>query len=397
MASKVFLLEEGRGEPDLLTPVDMTIKFRGGGLPTYATDSAFVAALGEPLGTNYYQYYNSTSGIIREYVKGTWRDQSNFFKYTTQEMVIATQNIIPDLDYLPYDDETVVIYVGGVPQFFGDSFTVSGKSITWISTELDVDVGSTVFVRYACERDGFSFNDNEIQRVIGVSIDNSVETLMEIPLEASEQSILEINLIAHNADFSKSSDFKYCVGVVRPAGGNVAINGNITSLHHNNPPGWVGGFVEADIVNQKIVLKAQGNVGETVYFSGYISRDVQFLNKAAFTVAAQTLDATSVAIAEWKMPEESQIQVEIRAMGQNAAGTEFADFKAIASFSRQASSDVVLDGSWTSLVENDPSDSWGGLDFVANTVLQKAQFMVEGKAATTINWQATFKIINFGA
>ena len=57
-------------------------------------------------------------------------------------------NTLPDLTYTPINSNTVELSVNGIVQTPGTDFTVSGKTITWSSTDFDLDTNDTVVVAY---------------------------------------------------------------------------------------------------------------------------------------------------------------------------------------------------------------------------------------------------------
>jgi hypothetical protein len=63
---------------------------------------------------------------------------------------IVTQDVIPDLLYMPRSPESVIMILAGVPQTYGIDFIVIGKGITWsfLNANVHVAVGDSVYFIY---------------------------------------------------------------------------------------------------------------------------------------------------------------------------------------------------------------------------------------------------------
>ena len=69
-------------------------------------------------------------------------------KLIRESLTVLAQNTLSDLSNTPLEVNSVCIFVEGVKQNTGIDFTMSGKSINWISPNINVNVGDTVVAIY---------------------------------------------------------------------------------------------------------------------------------------------------------------------------------------------------------------------------------------------------------
>jgi len=79
-----------------------------------------------------------------KYLSGT------VLSFPSDQKTIITQNIIPDLDNFPLDENSVMMFISGVGQRINFDFVVSGKSVLWNENNagFNLDPGMLIDFRY---------------------------------------------------------------------------------------------------------------------------------------------------------------------------------------------------------------------------------------------------------
>lgn len=69
-------------------------------------------------------------------------------KRRNEVVTVTSTNTINDLTYTPREPESVVLVVNAVPQIYTTDYTISGKEITWVSGDFDLETTDTVQAIY---------------------------------------------------------------------------------------------------------------------------------------------------------------------------------------------------------------------------------------------------------
>ena len=84
--------------------------------------------------------------VYREYLGKPTPDVT--YALRQEDLTITVLNTIPDLSYTPREPSSVTLFVSGIPQTYTTDFSVSGKSITWSSSDFNINPGDDVKAVY---------------------------------------------------------------------------------------------------------------------------------------------------------------------------------------------------------------------------------------------------------
>lgn len=138
-----FRAESIRNNAD--TAEIFSVKARAGLLPYYADDAAFITAKGSSAAAGD-AYINTTVKAIRRY-STSWETLAT--TKHVEALNIVTENVIPDLTYTPVEVNQIDLIVGGLLQAPTFDFSLSNKTLTWLSgSTITLQPGSVVYARY---------------------------------------------------------------------------------------------------------------------------------------------------------------------------------------------------------------------------------------------------------
>lgn len=140
------------------------------------------------------------------------------------------------------------------------------------------------------------------------------------------------------------------------------------------------------------VIEGAGLTASKTNAGQLLSAILALTGLSAAPATVSTTDATVTDLATVAVAENKSYIIEATVSAKNTDGSERYSAKVIGSFYRATGGNVTQDGSTSMIFENNTGD-WGGIDLVADAVNQTVDLQVTGKAATNVVWNGRITIL----